>query len=192
MLDFLIKCPPSNSGLTSSSRFIVTSPTKLSRCRKKLTLRFLFYHRSVTLPSQTDFPITLKIMSKDVFIFLLVKVWKISYQTCWVVSSQFFSWCRVSACWNKIWVELSILNRSEAKFELVMIPTLLLFKCNLLCYHVRNKWGKTPVTKSVNHNRIYLLQKAQPSWQGAIIFHKRVQIILYLNNAIHSNKERIF
>ena len=98
-------------------------------------------------------------MSKDVFIFLLVKVWKISYQTCWVVSSQFFSWCRVSACWNKIWVELSILNRSEAKFELVMIPTLLLFKCNLLCYHVRNKWGKTPVTKSVNHNRIYLLKK---------------------------------
>ena len=27
------------------------------------------------------------------------------------------------------------LNRSEAKVDLVMIPTLLLFKCKLLCYH---------------------------------------------------------
>ena len=76
MLDFLIKCPPSNSGLTSSSRFIVTSPTKLSRCRKKLTLRFLFYHRSVTLPSQTDFPITLKIMSKTSLFFYWLRFGK--------------------------------------------------------------------------------------------------------------------
>ena len=27
------------------------------------------------------------------------------------------------------------LNRSEAKVDLVMIQTLLLFKCKLLCYH---------------------------------------------------------
>ena len=27
------------------------------------------------------------------------------------------------------------LNKSEAKVDLVMIPTLLLFKCKLLCYH---------------------------------------------------------
>ena len=101
-------------------------------------------------------------MSKDVFIFLLVKVWKISYQTCWVVSSQFFSWCRLSACWNKTRVELSILNRSEAKVDLVMIPTLLLFKCKLLCYHVRNKWGKNPCHE-ISSSQSYLSFAKSPA-----------------------------
>ena len=33
------------------------------------------------------------------------------------------------------WLVARPLNRSDAKVDLVMIQTLLLFKCNVLCYH---------------------------------------------------------
>ena len=36
-----------------------------------------------------------------------------------------------------VWVLAKPLNRSEAKGDLVMIQTLLLFKFKLLCYHAR-------------------------------------------------------
>ena len=52
-------------------------------------------HRSITLSPQTDFSITLKIMSKDVFIFLSVKVCKIYMLSCW---SEHFQTISVANC----------------------------------------------------------------------------------------------
>ena len=53
-----------------------------------------------------------------------------------MIKQFFFSICFEIVHFTVACLVAKPLNRSEAKGDLVMIQTLLLFKCKLLCYHV--------------------------------------------------------